>query len=493
MNHGIYISDVPTSVVPPVTIQSGIPVVFGTAPINLATEGAGTGGIGATNVPIMCETYADFVEQLGYCTDWADYTLCEAAYAFFQLFAVTPVIFVNVLDPAVHFTTVTNQADTLSAGAVTLADSGILLSTLVVKLTTAGQALVLNTDYTAAFNTSGQVVITYISGGAITSASSALVVTYNKLNPSGVTSASIIGGVNSTTGALTGLSLISQVFPLFRLVPGQILAPHWSTIPAVAAVMESMAGSINGCFRAMALVDVPTAGTGAVTQYSAVPAWINANNYTFERQIVCWPKVSLSGQIFHMSTQIAALNCLTDSQNNNIPYQSPSNNSLQMDSLVLASGTPVVMDMVAANYLNGNGIMTALNWIGGWKAWGNYTAAYPASTDPKTVFISIRRMFDYIGNQFILTYWQKVDKPINRVLIETLVDSENIVLNGLTSQGYILGGNMQFLASENPTTNLMSGIIKFHTYITPPAPAQEIDDSLEYDTSYLSTLFSSNS
>jgi phage tail sheath protein FI len=352
---------------------------------------------------------------------------------------------------------------------------------------------VLNTDYTVAFDDNGNVVITYISGGAITSPTSALVVSYTKLNPSIIASTDIIGGVNSTTGAYTGLQVINQVFPLLRLIPGQILAPHWSTIPAVAAVMDALAGNINGVFRAMTLVDIPTVGTGAVTQYSAAPAWINTNNYQFARQIVCWPKVSLSGKIFHLSTQVAALNCLLDSNNNNVPYQSPSNNSLQMDSLVLANGTAVVLGLTEANYLNGNGIMTAINWIGGWKAWGNYTAIYPSSTDPKDAFISIRRMFDWIGNQFVQTYWSKVDKPINRVLIETLVDSENIVLNGLTSLGYILGGKMEFLASENTTTDLEAGIITFHTYVTPPAPAQEIDDVLEYDTSNLSSLFSSNS
>jgi hypothetical protein len=257
--------------------------------------------------------------------------------------------------------------------------------------------------------------------------------------------------------------------------------------------MDALATSVNTVFRCITLEDVPTVGTGAVTQYQNVPAWINTNNYTSDRQVVCWPKVSLSGLIFHMSTQIAALNCLNDSNNDDVPYQSPSNNSLKMDSLVLGDGTEVVLGLTEANYLNGNGIMTAINFIGGWKAWGNYTAAYPADTDPKDAFIPIRRMFDWIGNQFVQTFWSKVDKPINRVLIETIVDSENINLNGLTSKGYILGGKMEFLSSENTTTELEAGKITFHTYITPPPPAQEIDDVLEYDTSYLSTLFSSTS
>jgi phage tail sheath protein FI len=490
LTHGINISEVPTSVKPPVTVESGIPVVFGTAPINLATAGAGTGGLGVTNVPVLCEQYSDFTEQLGYCSDWENYTLCEAAYAFFQLFGIAPAIFVNVLDPTVHITEVTNQAETLAAGTVTLANEGVILSTLVVKLTSAGSALHLNTDYTAAFNDDGYVVITRIDGGAITSVTSALVVSLTELAPSMVEDTDIIGGV-SESGAYTGIQCLEQVFPLFRLVPGQVLAPGWSQIAAVAAVMDAQASSINSCFRAITLDDVPTTGTGAVTQYSDVPAWMNTNNYTSEREVVCWPMVSLSGMIFHMSTQIAALNCLNDSNNNNVPNQSPSNKSLQMDSAVLGNGTPVVFGLVEANYLNGNGVMTCLNWIGGWKAWGNYMACYPADTDPKDCFISVRRMFDWLGNEFVETFWSDVDDPINLVLIQTIVDSENINLNGLAAAGYILGGEMEFLASENTTTDLEAGQITFHCLVTPPTPAQVIDEVLEYDTSYFSALFSS--
>jgi phage tail sheath protein FI len=42
---------------------------------------------------------------------------------------------------------------------------------------------------------------------------------------------------------------------------------------------------------------------------------------------------------------------------------------------------------------------------------------------------------------------------------------------------------------ENPPTNLMQGIVKFHVYITPPSPAQEINFTLEYDISYLTEAF----
>lgn len=54
----------------------------------------------------------------------------------------------------------------------------------------------------------------------------------------------------------------------------------------------------------------------------------------------------------------------------------------------------------------------------------------------------------------------------------------------------ILGGRIVFSEDENPTTDLMDGIIRFHTYLTPPSPARQIVNTLEYDPAYLQNLFS---
>lgn len=483
MRHGIYISEVPTSIVPPVTTDAGIPMVIGTAPVNLSADGKGT-----TNEPVLCYTYQEAVDSFGYSDDWAGYTLSEFIYSHFALFAVAPVVLINVLDLGVHTKEVTDESAALVGGKVTLPAAGILLDTLVVKASQAAQPYVKSADYTAAFDDSDKVIIARVASGSIPFDTASLVVSFSKLDPTMITAADIIGGVDTATGSYKGLELINRVFPKYRVVPGQICAPYWSTKPEVAAVMEAKAGSINGVFRAVALTDIPT---DEVKKYSDAPAWKEQNNYVFARQVVCWPKIKLGDKVFHMSTQVAGLNCLLDSTNDNVPYESPSNKNLQMNGLVLADGTEVSFGMEEANYLNGQGITTALNWIGGWRLWGNRTAAYPANTDPKDSFLAIRRMFDWHGNTFLLTYWQKVDKPVNRVLIETLIDSENIRLNGLTSRGFLLGGRMEFRAAENPTTDLMNGVIRFHTYLTPPTPAEEIEDVLEYDPNYLQTLFGS--
>ena len=64
-----------------------------------------------------------------------------------------------------------------------------------------------------------------------------------------------------------------------------------------------------------------------------------------------------------------------------------------MDSCVTDDGREVDLGLETANYLNGQGIVTALNWTGGWRAWGNRTGAYPDNTDVKDKFISVRRIF----------------------------------------------------------------------------------------------------
>ena len=145
--------------------------------------------------------------------------------------------------------------------------------------------------------------------------------------------------------------------------------------------------------------------------------------------------VKLGNEKYHLSTQIASLMNRTDSQHDDVPYYSPSNKNLQADGACLVDGTEIFMNSAQAGYLNGQGIVTALNFIGGWKLWGNRTTAYPSNTDVKDSFITNRRMFNWVGNTLVTTFWSKIDEPTNKRLIETVVDSANIWLNGLSAKG----------------------------------------------------------
>ena len=224
-------------------------------------------------------------------------------------------------------------------------------------------------------------------------------------------------------------------------------------------------------------------------RFTDVPAWKNQNNYVSTRQINLYPKLRLGNQIYDYSAQMAGLIARTDHENIGVPYNSPSNKNLRMNSLCYADGEELILNTEQANFLNSQGIVTAINFTLGWVAWGNRTGIYPGVTDPKDAFIPIRRMFDWIGNTIVLTYWQKIDFPLTRRTIETIIDSINIWFNGLAAREFILGGHVEFLQEDNPATDLIDGIAKFRTRVSPPPPMEVAEFILEYDPEYLQTLF----
>ena len=489
--HGVIVSEVPTSVLPPVEVSAAIPIVIGTAPVNMTDATC-------VNKPILAYSYEEAVAALGYVPPAAqedsplkkhEFTLCEAIKAQFSLFAVSPIILVNVLDPTKHKKAATTKSVTLDAktGQAVVAETGILPATVTLTPSSAS-AYQQGEDYVMSFDADGNLVISSLTqpGGTFKcTTGESLTFAAEKVDPSTVDDKAIVGGVD-VSGVKSGLELVDECFPRFGLVPGTIAAPGFSSKPEVAAVMAAKASNINGYFRAIALVDVPT---DTVKSYTAVSQWKNTNNITDPMQVACWPMLSLDGTAYNMSSQLAALLGKVDADNDDTPYVSPSNKSFQMTAAVLQDGSEVWLGPDNGEYLNGQGVVTALNFIGGWKCWGNRTAAYPASTDVKDAFICIRRMFNWIGNTLTQTFWQKLDAPSNRRLIDTVITSANIWLNGLAARQYILGGRVEFLESENTVTDMMDGKFCFHVYVTPPSPARELDFVLEYDVNNLTTLY----
>ena len=98
---------------------------------------------------------------------------------------------------------------------------------------------------------------------------------------------------------------------------------------------------------------------------------------------------------------------------------------------------------------------------------------------------AVRRFFDWDGNNFIQTYFQKVDKPGNKRLIQSIVDSQNIIGNGYVARDYCAGYRVEFRSDENPVTNLLAGHLTVHTYLAPYIPAEYIENIREYDVDAL--------
>ena len=181
-----------------------------------------------------------------------------------------------------------------------------------------------------------------------------------------------------------------------------------------------------------------------------------------------------------MSALAAARIAYTDALNGDVPYESPSNKSMGITGICLSDGTAVILDPEQANVLNSYGVLTAINY-NGYKCWGNNTAAYPSTTDPKDRWIAVKRMFVWWANTLILTYHQKVDGPMNFKLIESIVDSENIRGNSFVARGMCATARIEYISSENPVTDLLNGNIKFHIHFSPYTPAEDIDFILEFD------------
>ncbi|MDR2891597.1 MAG: phage tail sheath family protein [Deltaproteobacteria bacterium] len=413
--HGVYGSELPTSLLPARNVPTNVLFVVGTAPVQtLAADKPRY-----INDLRLYYSRAEFVAEMGWpeastTAEFKKYTLCAAADVHFSKYNAAPMMCVNVFDPKKH-----------------------------------------------------------MDG--------------DKPDPGKVTTADIIGGIDADTLKPTGLECISEAFPRYRLVPGCILVPGFDKDPAVGVVMGAKTININGLFECEAITDIDVE---AVSKYTDVPGYKNENNLVAERLIVTWPKVALGDVVYPLSLHLAGGISVTDGNTpTGTPHVSPSNKQAQITRAIGAGGKEIWLGRDQNNYLNGEGIVTVDNFDGGWRFWGNRTAAYPTNTDPKDAFIPIRRFFNWYKNTFILTYFQKVDSPITRRLIQTILDSEQHRLDGFTAQEVILGGRIAFQDFENPTVDIMDGLMRFHLWITPPPPARAIYGIFEFDPNYISTLF----
>lgn len=476
--HGVTLQENPTSITSPITANAGLPFAVGTAPINLAD-------ITNVNKPMLCFSYDEAVKAFGMSNDFDNYTLCEVIKSHFVLFNVAPIVLVNVLDPAVHKVSIKEEKQTLVNDKATLTNLGVITSSIVVKVVVDAkpEPKILGVDYNVIFDNEKCIIIRIATGSI--PAGAALIINYDTLKASAVSASEIIGSSNPTTDKATGLMLIDEVFARFRVVIASIIAPKYSKLPQVTAAMIAKANKVSGCFKATAIADIDD---NVASVYSKAPEWKNKNNYLDRNLLVTYGKVKLGVDKYHLSTQLASLICKTDIDNGAIPYVSPSNKSLKTDALLI-NNNETFLTVEKANYLNGEGIITVINFIGGWKLWGSQTSAYPNSTDVKDTSLPIRRMFNWLSNTIILSIWQKVDNPQNKRQINSVVDSINIWLNGLKAKEVILGGRLEFKPAENPDTDVITGISRFHLYITPPNAMRQLDFIVEYDPSYLNGIF----
>ncbi|EHK0750578.1 Ig-like domain-containing protein [Vibrio parahaemolyticus] len=144
------------------------------------------------------------------------------------------------------------------------------------------------------------------------------------------------------------------------------------------------------------------------------------------------------------------------------------------------------------NYLNANGIYTMIN-RSGWMGFGNYSTAYPDSTDV-TSFLCVRRTADIIEESIETTALQFLDKPmftgpgnLQSMVVGKVRDTVNDYLRNKVGTSLIYA-SVYLNAADNPLANLKQGKIKYKCQIMPPIPMQTIEFEHEIYTEALETV-----
>ncbi|MBN3779921.1 phage tail protein [Burkholderia sp. Ac-20345] len=442
----------------------------------------GTAVGGAVNQIIVVSGDRDFA-QFGPAVPNA--TIRAALTAIFDQ-GPTVVQVINVLDPAIHNTAVAGEALTLNAAdTATLAHPGIVTALpSAIKSPDGATTYEPGTDYV--LDTLNGIV-TRVATGAI-ARSATLSASYSYADPSQVTQAEIIGGIDAA-GLRTGMQKLLDGYSTLGYLAKLLIAPVYSTFASVSSALETVAGKI----RAISYRDAPAGLTVQQAVEARGPAGVVNFFTSSERSALCYPHVEVLDEttnanvIEPLSARAAGLQALVDQQ---LGYWfSASNNQLGG---VLGLERPIyamINDPNSdTNLLNAAGIMTIFASYGtGYRLWGNRSAAFPASTEP-TQFICVRRTADVIEESLEYFTLQYVDKPISNGDIDAILESANGFLRKLVGDGAIIDGRAWFDPTLNPATELAAGWIQLSYDFMPPPPAERITYQATVNINYLNQL-----
>ncbi len=453
-----------------------VQVAVGTAPVNLLEDPDG-----AVNVPILVGNKNEVKVSLGVCTDYDHYTLMQTMLAMTKV-GIAPVVMINVLDPRKpeHVAAVSGKEYALTKGSTTVPVQGILLSSLVVS--SGDRQGVADVDYVAAFDANGYVTVAVTEGGAFSGAAE-LTIAYTMLNPEGVTKEEVIGGVDEN-GVRTGIELVDEIYSRFQLIPEIISAPKFSKEPAVAAALEAKAELAGDLTNAIAVVDIESDTTVKVERVKEAKEKLGC----FTRwTVLCWPKVIMAGCEIYASAVVAAMLQYITAANGGVPA-SPDNKEVPIDGIVMEGGTELhLTKQQVNNHLNAYGILS-FAYLGGWKCWGNNTAAYPEKREPNDRFIKCVMVGNYLENRFKTEYLSVIGEDGDYKLIDSIVSNFNMDLNALTPD-YLAGAEVIFDKNENPQERITEGHFVFHTRYADWTPIEAIDNTFTWDSKILEKAF----
>ncbi len=485
--HGVYgvVAELPNK---QIASAASVPVYVGTAPVHLA------GSDEYINKPVVLHNMAEAIEKLGYSDDWSKYTLCEAMDAHFEKGGIGPIVCINVFDPSKNKN---EAAKSVTAnfvnGMAEVADAeACIIRTLKVTAEGGDPTYELGTDYTVQYSVVSKKLRIYAVKGGKIAGDTAVKAEYNEAKPETVTQADVIGTTDGA-GVNTGLYAIADIYQVCALLPCVVLAPGFSHIPEVRAVMQKMSKQVAGHWDFMFYTDIPLADKGAAITLKTANDWKVKSGYNADNEKVFFPMwKSTEGKKYHLSVLYMVNKQLLDATNEGIPYETASNtNIIVPGSVYFGDGKYAVLtDEHINNHLDANGITGCLYIGGKWVLWGTHTASYSQETkDSLNVFDTGLQMLQWLSNDFQQRRVENIDKRIEKNKSQQIVAEEQARLDALIAIGALSFGRVYFAGYNKGTSDLIEGDFEFKFEVTTSPLMKSLSASISYTDIGLQTIF----
>ncbi|MDG2949307.1 phage tail sheath family protein [Exercitatus varius] len=432
----------------------------------------GTAPMGAVNELTVCLTKKDF-SQFGTILDQG-FTLPDA-FDILARYASGQVYVVNVLDPAKHRTTVTDEVLTQDSNTLvaTTAKKG-LISVTNVKL--GGSLLTEGETYSVNLE-SGEITLTMAAG------EQSLTASYVYADPEKVTEDDIKGGVDSLTGKRQGFELLRDGFNLYGADAKILICPEYDKTANCAAALATLADQMH----AKAYVQLPKGTSLSKAIQGRGPlGTINASASNENVRHFFPYALGSSNNLESLATHAAGLRMKVDVDEGY--WFSTSNHEL---SGVIGMEIPLTarVDDIQSetNRLNAVGITTIFNSFGtGFRLWGNRSSNYPTETHI-SCFEVASRTGDIIDESIRQTELQFIDKPIDDALIDSFIETIDTFLR---SQKSLVGYSVGLDYDYDLVDAFSQGQIPLIYDYTPKIPGERISNKSVMTRTYLANLVS---
>ncbi|ADJ61746.1 phage tail protein [Herbaspirillum seropedicae] len=444
----------------------------------------GTAAAGPVNTPILVSNERDFA-QFG--EDIAGSTILDALQHIYQQKGTVCVV-VNVLDPAIHKTSVVDEVVNVAADG-SFRTSRPAIAAVSIKSANGATVYTAGTDYQIDLRSGrGQRIGNGAIAASTVAAPTQLKISYSYADATKVTPADVIGSVGAS-GQRLGMKALRDSYALFGFYPKILIAPVFASLASVSAELIATATAL----RAISFIDAPIGVTPQQAITGRGPAGSINFNTSSDRVGLCYPYL----KAFDASVGYDRLRPLSSFAAGAQSRKDQDNGywwSLSNTELLGATGVERPIDAMIndpnceANLLNAAGVITVFNSFGtGLRIWGNRSAAFPASTHPKN-FLCVRRVADVIAESLEYFTLQYSDRPLDNALVDDVVESGNRFLRKLKADGAIIDGRAWYDPAQNDPTELAAGHLTITYDFMPPTPAERVSYRASINIDYLNQL-----